>query len=270
MRIADSRAAVLTQLWAEIESLRPENRILVALDGFDGAGKSHLSRELADHARRRSSRPVVRVSIDGFHRPKAERVAAGAGPEGFYSGSYRYDAFHACVVDGLRVHGSITPGVWDVDRDEACQPRSDSRSSGGGRARRRDLPPASRACEGVGRDGLGPRAPSRSASPEATLDSRGTMTRTRRLRRTGDTSAVSGCTSQRPGRRSGRRGSGTTRSSISRRIDGTGGEWMWDADRAGACRVSVDHPGDSGLPAPARRDHRRLRARGAGLLPRRR
>ncbi|WKT90879.1 uridine kinase [Microbacterium maritypicum] len=122
MRIADSRAAVLTQLWAEIESLRPENRILVALDGFDGAGKSHLSRELAVHARRRSSRPVVRVSIDGFHRPKAERVAAGAGPEGFYSGSYRYDAFHACVVDGLRVHGSITPGVWDVDRDEAVNP----------------------------------------------------------------------------------------------------------------------------------------------------
>ncbi len=222
MRIADSRAAVLTQLWAEIESLRPENRILVALDGFDGAGKSHLSRELADHARRRSSRPVVRVSIDGFHRPKAERVAAGAGPEGFYSGSYRYDAFHACVVDGLRVHGSITPGVWDVDRDEAVNPAPIAVPPAGvvlvtGSS---SSVPSLRRC-GTRRSGS--TRPSRSASPEATLDSRGTMTRTRRRRRTGDTSAVSGCTSQRPGRRSGRRGSGTTRSSSSRRIDGTGG-----------------------------------------------
>ncbi|MFD8770676.1 nucleoside/nucleotide kinase family protein [Microbacterium oxydans] len=118
MRTTDARSAVLTQLWDEIESLRSDDRILVALDGFDGAGKTHLSRELSEYARRRAGRPVVCVSIDGFHRPKVERVAAGTGPEGFYSGSYRYDAFRACVVDALRSHRAIVPGVWDVDRDE--------------------------------------------------------------------------------------------------------------------------------------------------------
>lgn len=122
MHTTDSRPDVLTQLWSEIESLRPESRILVALDGFDGAGKSYLSRELAEHAGLRARRPIVCVSIDGFHRPKSERVAAGMGPEGFYSGSYRYDAFRACVVDALRAHGSITPGVWDVGRDEPVDP----------------------------------------------------------------------------------------------------------------------------------------------------
>lgn len=122
MRTTDSRSDVLTQLWDEIESLRPESRILVALDGFDGAGKSHFSRELSEHARRRARRPAIGVSIDGFHRSKAERVAAGTGPEGFYSGSYRYDAFRACVVDALRAHGTITPGVWDVGRDASIDP----------------------------------------------------------------------------------------------------------------------------------------------------
>ncbi|CAN7190402.1 MULTISPECIES: hypothetical protein [Microbacterium] len=122
MRTTQSRSAVLSQLWDEIESLRPDDRILVALDGFDGAGKTHLSHELSAQARRREGRPVVGVSIDGFHRPKAERIAAGTGPEGFYSGSYRYDAFRACVVDSLRAHGAITPAVWDVGRDEPVDP----------------------------------------------------------------------------------------------------------------------------------------------------
>lgn len=106
------------KLLEEIERVRPESQILVAIDGFDGAGKTHLSSELADLARTRDGRSVVRVSIDGFHRPKAERVAAGLGPEGFYFGSYRYDAFRRYVVDSLREHGSITPAVWDVARNE--------------------------------------------------------------------------------------------------------------------------------------------------------
>lgn len=118
MESEESRSSVLARLLEEIERVRPERRILVALDGFDGAGKTHLSAELAELARTRGVRPVVRVSIDGFHRPKAERVAAGSGPEGFYSGSYRYEAFRSDVVDSLREHGSITPAIWDVARNE--------------------------------------------------------------------------------------------------------------------------------------------------------
>lgn len=118
VRNPDSRLTVLTRLLKEIESVRPENQILVAIDGFDGAGKSHLSRELVDLARMREGRPIVSVSIDGFHRPKRDRLAAGTGPEGFYFGSYRYDAFCTYVVEALRAHGSIRTAVWDVVADE--------------------------------------------------------------------------------------------------------------------------------------------------------
>jgi uridine kinase len=58
------------------------------------------------------------VSIDGFHRPREERLKAGTGPEGFYRGSYRYDAFRMSVVDALRAGRAITPAIWDVARDE--------------------------------------------------------------------------------------------------------------------------------------------------------
>ncbi len=58
------------------------------------------------------------MSIDGFHRPRAERRAAGTGAEGFYRGSYRYDAFRASVVEPLRAGRPILPAIWDVDADE--------------------------------------------------------------------------------------------------------------------------------------------------------
>lgn len=118
MRHHDSRSTALAQLLREIELVRPGRRILVALDGVDGAGKSFLAQELTALAIDRGSRPIVSLSIDGFHRPKADRLAAGAGPEGFYRGSYRYEAFRASVVNTLRADGSITPAVWDVALDE--------------------------------------------------------------------------------------------------------------------------------------------------------
>lgn len=108
----------MAQLWHELERVRPQSRALVALDGFDGAGKSHLSAEIAEHARISGGRPLVRISIDGFHHPRSVRRDAGDDPEGFYRGSYRYPEFRRCVVEPLRRGTPITPAIWDVARDE--------------------------------------------------------------------------------------------------------------------------------------------------------
>lgn len=94
-----TREHVLTDLWREISGVKPDSRILVALDGFDGAGKTHLAGELEAIASQAQGRPFVRASIDGFHRPRTERLAAGTGPDGFYRGSYRYAEFRSCVVE---------------------------------------------------------------------------------------------------------------------------------------------------------------------------
>ncbi|WP_296197573.1 uridine kinase [uncultured Microbacterium sp.] len=114
---AGVRATVVAQLWREIEQVSPAKRILIALDGFDGAGKTHLSAEIAEHAEAMGGRPLVRVSIDGFHHPREVRRRAGDGPEGFCRGSYRYADFRRCVVEPLRSGIPITPAIWDVARD---------------------------------------------------------------------------------------------------------------------------------------------------------
>lgn len=122
MAVANSRTVVLARLVAELQQVRPDGRALVALDGFDGVGKTHLAHELVQLAAAHGGRPLTRVSIDGFHHPKAERLRAGPGPEGFYRGSYRYETFRECVVDPLREGRPIIPAVWDVDEDEPVAP----------------------------------------------------------------------------------------------------------------------------------------------------
>lgn len=120
--VGATRTAVVTDLLARIRAVRPGERALVAVDGVDGAGKSHLASELVALASECAGRPVVNVSIDGFHRSRAERMAAGGGPEGFYHGSYRYDAFRELVVDRVRSGRPVVPAVWDVVADAPVEP----------------------------------------------------------------------------------------------------------------------------------------------------
>ena len=68
-----------------------------------------------------AARDVLRVSIDGFHRPRAQRIARGRGPETFYEDSYDYDAFRRAVVEPFRRGEPVTPAVNDVEADEPAR-----------------------------------------------------------------------------------------------------------------------------------------------------
>nr|WP_223128547.1 uridine kinase [Terrabacter sp. MAHUQ-38] len=103
-----------------VAALRPGERVAVAVDGVDGAGKTVLADELAEVLA--GERDVLRLSIDGFHRPRAERVARGRGPETFYEDSYDYDAFRHVVVEPFRRGEPVTPAVNDVVADRAVHP----------------------------------------------------------------------------------------------------------------------------------------------------
>ncbi|WP_242653071.1 uridine kinase [Intrasporangium flavum] len=106
----------MSVLAGELVALHPGRRVAVAVDGVDGAGKTVLADQLAEVVG--ADRDVVRVSVDGFHRPRAERVARGRGPETFYEDSYDYAAFRRVVLEPFRAGLPVTPAVNDVERDE--------------------------------------------------------------------------------------------------------------------------------------------------------
>lgn len=101
-----------------IASARP-GYVRVAVDGVDGAGKTYFADELADALRARDL-AVVRVSLDGFHRPREERYRRGrTDPEGFYRDSYDYDRFRTLVLEPFERDGSGTyvHAIHDVDAE---------------------------------------------------------------------------------------------------------------------------------------------------------
>ena len=122
---AGRRAEVLAELAAAVAALTPGRRV-VALDGVDGAGKTVLGHELADLLAPHCE--VHRASVDGFHRPAAQRYRAGRTAESFYRDSYDHDAIRRRLVEPFRNGRPWTRAVHDVEQDSrvhlAPEPRA--------------------------------------------------------------------------------------------------------------------------------------------------
>ncbi len=95
-------------------------RVLVGIDGVDGAGKTTLADHVAERVRA-TGRPVVRASVDGFHRPAEQRYRRGrASAEGYYRDSYDLEALRAHLLDPCSPAGSgvYRDAVFDVGSDQ--------------------------------------------------------------------------------------------------------------------------------------------------------
>ena len=105
-------------------ALSPGERVVVAVDGVDGAGKTVLADQLSDVIADLpvSARPVVRVGVDGFHHPRERRYDRGTGPDTFYADSYDYAAFRRCVLEPFRAGRALTPAAFDVEADVRVAP----------------------------------------------------------------------------------------------------------------------------------------------------
>lgn len=121
----DPRARRVQDLARQVLDL-PARTPLVAVDGVDGAGKTTFADVLAAELRA-AGVPVVRTSIDGFHRPRAERYRQGrTSPAGFFEDSFDVAAFRSAVVEPLRPGGDrrVRTAVFDhrLDRPVAVPP----------------------------------------------------------------------------------------------------------------------------------------------------
>jgi len=107
----------LARLILRVERPHP---VRVAVDGPDAAGKTILADDLAPLLER-SGRPVIRASVDGFHRPRAERFRRGPeSPQGYFLDSFDYAALRAALLDPLGPGGDrvYRLRVFDFRTDE--------------------------------------------------------------------------------------------------------------------------------------------------------
>lgn len=111
----------------EVRHNNKAGRVLIAVDGLDGAGKTTFADMLAE-VFAEAGTAVYRASIDGFHRPRVERYARGRhSPEGFYFDSYDYATFRRVLIDPFREGGQTSGATgfqldaFDLDRDTASE-----------------------------------------------------------------------------------------------------------------------------------------------------
>ena len=116
-------AALLAELARHLQDhpARATQRVLrVAIDGVDGAGKTHFADELA-LALEAAGVPVIRASVDGFHRPRLRRYERGrSSAEGFYRDSYDYDLLRRVLLSplGPEGDGGHRAAAFDVTTDQ--------------------------------------------------------------------------------------------------------------------------------------------------------
>jgi uridine kinase len=117
---APVRAALISGI---ADDVRRQDARRVAIDGVDGAGKTHFADELAEALSSRGC-PVIRASVDGFHDPPEVRHRRGRGsPEGYFHDSYDYPRMIEVLLDPLRPGGSrrYVRAVYDVHAESPVQ-----------------------------------------------------------------------------------------------------------------------------------------------------
>ena len=121
LRFMSARQRVLETLAAHILKTPSPFVLRVAIDGVDGAGKTHFADEL-EPLLKVSGRDIIRISVDGFHHPKEVRYRLGRGsPEGFYGDSYDYETFKEVLLEPLSPVGSgrYRTAVHDVETEKS-------------------------------------------------------------------------------------------------------------------------------------------------------
>lgn len=106
--------------------LRPRTgRILVAIDGVDGAGKTTFADTLAELLRE-SGQTVIRVSLDNYLNSADKRYAQGRySGRGYFEDSYDYQRFSDEVLEPLRRDGCgrYRTAAYDLNAEcEVCSP----------------------------------------------------------------------------------------------------------------------------------------------------
>jgi uridine kinase len=114
------RRLLIEQVASMVPTPRADECVRVGVDGVDGVGKTVFAAELGS-ALRELGRPVVNVSLDGFHHPRSVRYRRGRhSPEGFWLDSYDYLSFSEHVLGPFGPGGSrrYRSAVHDVVTDD--------------------------------------------------------------------------------------------------------------------------------------------------------
>ena len=95
----------MEEIAASLTGMSLGRPVRLAIDGRTASGKTFLGNEIAATLRA-GGRPIIRASLDAFHRPQAERYARGRySAQGYYEDAQDLPAVAKLLLDPLGPHG---------------------------------------------------------------------------------------------------------------------------------------------------------------------
>lgn len=105
--MTDKQQIVYAVLSEKIFSIKKDAPILIAINGKDGSGKTMMANILADFLSSKTSREVIRISIDDFMNSRAIRYTPSeSAGRGCYDYTFNFDDFKNNVLTPLQANGS--------------------------------------------------------------------------------------------------------------------------------------------------------------------
>jgi uridine kinase len=128
-----NRLQLLFLLAERINEINCSHPLRVAVDGFDAAGKTTVSAELAISLQK-MGRETIRASLDGFHNPRLFRYRQGKmSPEGYFQDSFDYQAVTERLLTPLGPRGDqwYETAVFDYRKNQPARvkPKMASRNA---------------------------------------------------------------------------------------------------------------------------------------------
>ena len=114
-----ANAPMIDDVAKRILELKLPHPVRIAVDGRTASGKTTFADALAA-AIERLGRPSIRASVDGFHRPRADRYRQGRlSPDGYYEDARDLQAMRRLLLDPLGPGGdrNFVTASFDLDGD---------------------------------------------------------------------------------------------------------------------------------------------------------
>lgn len=105
--MTEKQQIVYKALAKKILSIEKDAPILVAINGKDGSGKTMMANILAEFSSSKTSREIIRISVDDFMNSRAIRYTpAESAGRGCYEYTFNFDGFIDNVLKPLQTDGS--------------------------------------------------------------------------------------------------------------------------------------------------------------------
>ncbi|MCU1406666.1 MAG: uridine kinase [Glaciihabitans sp.] len=122
---APQRKDTVNALADEILHNYGRGRVIIAIDGLEGAGTAGFADDLAE-AFEAKGHTAFRASLNDFQQRRSLRLARGAdSAEGFYQDTFDYSVLRRVLIEPFRLGGSaaFVTAAFDASRDVQVEPK---------------------------------------------------------------------------------------------------------------------------------------------------